>query len=291
MTVLYVLLLAVVQGITEFLPVSSFGHIALIEQALGMDGSSGVLLAVMLHIGTLAAVVLTFYKDLNHIVVETGSIIKDLFGNFRIYYKNRHSDELFPYHRIFSSTYRKFTVMIWVSMIPTALLGFTVRRLVDAAAVSKIFPAAGLLVTGIVLLVIDFSCVGGKKAAKDITFSNAMWLGICQGISAFPGLSRSGLTISAGLMSGFSRSFAVKYSYIMSIPAIIGAFFVECPEFVSADMDVALVFIYILGLIVSAVVGYFAIHYLLKLVHKGKFRFFAIYCFVIGILALVFNYM
>ena len=97
-------------------------------------------------------------------------------------------------------------------MIPTALLGYTARRLVVLAADSVLIPSAGLLVTGIVLLVIDLARTGGTKAAKDANLSDAMWIGLCQGISVFPGLSRSGLTISAGLMSGFSRTFAVKYS-------------------------------------------------------------------------------
>lgn len=290
MIVLYVILLAVIQGITEFLPVSSFGHTAILEQLFGIDNGTGVLLAVMLHIGTLFAVIITFYKDIRHIITETGAIIRDLFENLRIYYKNRRSDELFPYKKIISSTYRKFAVMIWLSMVPTALLGFTVRRLVAMAAVSRIFPAAGMLLTGIVLLVIDFSKAGGKKTSRDLTCSNAMWIGICQGLSAFPGLSRAGLTISAGLMSGFTRSFAVKYSYILSIPAILGAFIAEAGNFASADMTVGIGFAFVFGMIISAVVGYMTIHYLLKIVHKGKFRYFAVYCFAIGILSLVFNY-
>ena len=98
----------------------------------------------------------------------------------------------------------------------------------DRSAASKLLPSVGILITGIILLVIDLSQVGGTKAAKDASFSNAMWIGICQGLSVFPGFSRSGMTISAGLMSGFSRTFAVKYSYILSIPAIIGALIMDC---------------------------------------------------------------
>ena len=117
-----------------------------------------------------------------------------------------------------------------------------------------------------------------------------MWIGICQGLSVFPGFSRSGMTISAGLMSGFSRTFAVKYSYILSIPAIIGALIMELGQFGSADMTVGLGFSYVFGMIIAAVVGSLAIRACLRLVHNGKFRFFAYYCFIVGIIALVANF-
>ena len=179
--------------------------------------------------------------------------------------------------------------MLLVSMIPTAFLGCTARRLVSVSATSVLIPGAGILVTGILLLVIDLSRVGGTKAAKDAHFSDAMWIGICQGLSVFPGLSRSGLTISAGLMSGFSRTFAVKYSYILSIPAIIGATIMELGQFGSADMTVGLGFAYVFGMIIAAVVGMLTIRTCLRLVHKGKFRYFAYYCFLAGFIALITN--
>ena len=137
---------------------------------------------------------------------------------------------------------------------------------------------------------IDLSRAGGTKAAKDASFSNAMWIGISQGLSVFPGLSRSGLTISAGLMSGFSRTFAVKYSYILSIPAILGSLVMELGQFGSPAMTVGLGFTYVLGMVISGIVASFVIRYCLKLVQKGRFRGFAIYCFVIGFVTLIMNY-
>ena len=118
-----------------------------------------------------------------------------------------------------------------------------------------------------------------------------MWIGICQGLSVFPGLSRSGMTISAGLMSGYSRSFAVKYSYIMSIPAIIGAMILELGQFGSDEMTAGLGVTYVLGMVIAAFVGALTIRGLLKIVHRGKFRVLAVYCFVIGFVSLVISYM
>ena len=116
-----------------------------------------------------------------------------------------------------------------------------------------------------------------------------MWIGICQGLSVFPGLSRSGLTISAGLMSGFTQSFAVKYSYILSVPAIIGALAVELGQFSAPAMTVGLGFTFVLGMLISAVVGYFTIRVLLNS-GTGHFRYFAYYCFIVGFAALIGNY-
>ena len=290
MIVLYVILLAVIQGITEFLPVSSFGHLCIIENFLGMDHGPGVLLEAMLHFGTLAAVLFTFQKDIRHILYETLDILMDLVGNASLFIHNKRTGSHLRYARIVNTTYRKFTVLIWISMIPTVCIGYTVRRLVALTAVSKLVPGAGMLITGIILLVIDLSRAGGKKTARDASYSNAMWIGICQGLAVFPGLSRSGMTISAGLMSGFSYSFAVKYSYIMSVPAIAGALIMELGQFGSADMTVGLGFTYILGMIISGIVGCFTIRGLLKIVHKGRFRHFAVYCFVIGLLVLIMNF-
>lgn len=290
MIVLYVILLAVAQGILEFLPVSSFGHLCILQNLFGMKQGPGVLLEVMLHFGTMAAVILVFWKDIRRIGLETLGMVMDLIGNLSLYIHNKRTGDKLRYAKIISSTYRKFAALIWLSMVPTAMIGYTARRLVSLAAASKLIPGAGILITGILLLVVDFSRLGGKKAARDADFGSAMWIGICQGLSVFPGLSRSGLTISAGLICGFTRSFAVKYSYILYIPAIFGALIMELGQFGSAEMTIGLGFTYILGMLIAAAVGYFTIHTLLRLVNKGRLCYFAYYCFLIGFLTLIGNY-
>ena len=282
MTVLYVILLAVVQGILEFLPVSSFRHLCILQNILGMEHETGVLLEAMLHFGTLAAVILTFWKDISRLLLESLDMLMDTIGNLSLYIHNKRTGDRLRYAKIVSSTYKKFALLLLVSMIPTAL--------VVLAASSQLLPGAGILITGIVLLVVDLGRMGGKKAARDAGFGNAMWIGICQGLSVFPGLSRSGLTISAGLMSGFTQSFAVKYSYILSVPAIIGALAVELGQFSAPAMTVGLGFTFVLGMLISAVVGYFTIRVLLRLVNRGRFRYFAYYCFIVGFAALIGNY-
>ena len=291
MFVLYVILLAFIQGILEFLPVSSFGHLCVIQKLLGMERGPGVLLEVMLHFGTLAAIVLTFRKDLAHLLAETLEMILDLIGNISLYIHNRRTGDKLHYAKLISNTYRKFAVMLLLSMIPTVAIGFTAHRLVPLAAASRLIPGAGILITGVVLLVADLSRLGGNKAARDADYGSAMWIGICQGLSVFPGLSRSGLTISTGLMGGFSRTFAVKYSYILSIPAVTGALVMELGEFAAPEMTVGMGFAYIFGMIISGVTGCFVIRFLLKIVQKGKLRHFAYYCFFAGFVSLALSYL
>ena len=290
MIVLYIILLAIVQGITEFLPVSSFGHLCFVQNLLGMEHGSGVLLEAMLHMGTLAAVFMTFQKDIRRLALETIEMIMDVIGNANLYIHNRRTGEQLHYAKVISNIYRKFAVLLMLSMVPTMFLGYTARRLVTMAAASKLMPGVGILITGILLLVIDLSQVGGTKAAKDATFSNAMWIGICQGISVFPGISRCGMTSCAGLLCGFSRKFAVKYSYLISIPAVLGSLFLELGQFTTPKMTVSLGFTYALGMIVSGVVGYFMIRNLIRLLQHTKLRYFAFYCFVAGAIALISNF-
>ena len=290
MSVLQAILLGIVQGITEFLPVSSFGHMAAIENAMDITRDTAVLFEVLLHVGTLFAVLFVFREDIRRILEELLGMALDLIGNANIYFHNRRTGDNLHYARVVHGTYRKFTAVMLVSFIPTAMLGYICRRLVTLAAMSPLLPGACIMITGVFLLVTDLSNIGGNKAPKDVTYDNAMWIGICQGISVFPGISRCGMTICAGLLCGFSRKFAIKYSYLISIPAILGSLVLELGEFAGPQMSVSLGFTYIFGMIIAGVVGYFTIQFLLRNLQRGKLRYFAFYCFLAGAIALISNF-
>ena len=132
-----------------------------------MERGPGLLLETMLHFGTLAAVILTFPKDIIRICLETVDMLCDMIGNVSLYIHNHKTGDRLRYAKIISSTYKKFALLVWVSMIPTALLGYTARRLAALASHSKLIPRTGILITGILLLVVDFSRLGGHKAARD----------------------------------------------------------------------------------------------------------------------------
>lgn len=290
MSVLHAIILGIIQGITEFLPVSSFGHLAVVENALGIERSTAVLFEALLHVGTLAAVFVAFWSDIRRIGEELAGMIMDLVGNLNIYLHNKRTGDNLHYAKIVYGTYRKFAAAMVVSFLPTAILGYTSRRLVTKAAISPLLPGACILITGIFLLVTDLGNIGGNKTPKEVTYDSAMWIGICQGIAVFPGISRAGMTICAGLLCGYSRKFAVKYSYIVSIPAIIGSLFMELSQFTSPKMTVGLGFTYLLGMIVAGVVGYFAVHLFFRILQRTKLRYFAFYCFLAGALALIGNF-
>jgi undecaprenyl-diphosphatase len=282
MAALYAIILGIIQGITEFLPVSSFGHDVLISDMLGMNRAGGLLLETMLHLGTLAAVFFMFRTDLVRIGKELVMMTLEAVSNLQILIHNRRTGDEMPYHRVISSTYRKLSAMLLVSFIPTAVLGFTARRLAEKAAFSPLSIGIGFLATGVFLLVADFSNSGGERTPKDAKFDHAMWIGIAQGLSVFPGISRCGLTICAALFCGFSRKFALKYSFLVSIPAVLGAFFSQISGFGSSGMTVFLGFSYILGMLAAGFVGCLTIRFLFSVLQKIKLRYFAVYCFLAG---------
>lgn len=287
MSVLEAILLGIVQGLTEFLPVSSSGHLAICEQLLGVDTNGGILFDVLLHFGTLIALVLVFRKDIKRLILETIRIIHDLRFNLVTFIHNLRDVEDRRYRKIIDNNYRKFVVMILAATLPTALIGYLMRSIAAAASATLLFPALGLLITGVLLLVVDY-VETGKKIPKDVPIWNAFLIGVCQGIAVFPGISRSGTTITVCLLCGFNRKFAVKFSFIMSIPAIIGAMILEIKAAVgSAAITGSFVSCGIVGMIVAGVVGFFAIKTMLSMVQKKKLRIFAYYCFIVGITAII----
>ena len=204
MSVIHAIILGILQGITEFLPVSSFGHLCAAQDLLNGSRGSGVLFEVMLHLGTMVALILVFLKDIKKIGIELIGMILDLIGNANIFLYNRRTGKNLTYAKIVHGTYRKLTALILVSTIPTALIGYQCKRLVVRSASSHMFSGIGILLTGVILLVVDYSNINGNKGTREVNFGDAMWMGICQGISVFPGLSRFGLTLSVGLFCGLA---------------------------------------------------------------------------------------
>ena len=191
-----------------------------------MSHDTGLLLEAMLHLGTAAAIIFLFKKDLKRL---RGGTAGDVHGSDRksqiCHIHNKRTGAELKYARIVTGNYRKFTVLLLVSMIPTALLGLTARRLTLLTADSPLFSGIGFLLSGIFLLVTDLNKSGGTKGPREASYDSAMWIGICQGLAVFPGISRMAFTLCAALLCGYSRKFAVRFSVFMSLPAIIGSFF------------------------------------------------------------------
>lgn len=277
--------MGIIQGLTEFLPVSSSGHLAIFKYIFNINMDSGMLFEVMLHLGTLIAVCVVFWKDIKQLVVEGVKLIIDVAVNIGTFFSNKFSHTDRPYRRVITSAYRKFVVLIIITSIPTAILGLIVSTFIDAASSSLLVPGICLVVTAILLLIAD-GCEGGRKKVKASTYKDAGIIGIAQGVATLPGLSRSGTTITTCLLLGFDKAFALKYSFIASVPAILGANLLELRHLGDAAAG-GNVFFYLIGMIVAGAVGYICIKVMMYVVKQNKFQYFAYYCALAGIISIV----
>lgn len=283
MELLKAIFLGFIQGVAEFLPISSSGHLAIFKNVLGFDTDTGLLFDVLLHLGTLAAVFVVFWKDIWALIKEgfaiIGQFFKSLFGCLCKKQK---------WQPVVTTPYRRFVMMVIVSTIPTGIMGILLEGAINAASATLIVPGILLLINGVQLLISD-RLPDGALTEADASYGKAVIVGVAQGLATFPGISRSGTTITACLACGFKREFAVKYSFIMSIPVILGALVLELldlsPEMLSGSDIVN----YLAGTLVSAVVGYVCIKTMLVIVRGKKFKYFAYYCFAMGAFAVLFS--
>ena len=269
MSILQAIFLGIVQGLTEFLPVSSSGHLAILQNVFHIDTGSTVTFDVMLHVGTLLVVFLVYWKDICKLIVEALRMLADIFSNLKTLFSRNNTGEPKKYRRIIRTNYRKFVLLILVSTIPTGLMGYFGRKLIEDASGTLLVPGICLLITAVLLLLSD-QVDNCWKIPKDVSWGEGVLVGIAQGFATLPGLSRSGSTIAACTFCGFERRFAVKYSFILSIPAILGAAVLELGDMASEGVSASMMGNYLAGMAAAAICGYFAIRTIGNLVKKRK---------------------
>ena len=271
MSLLSSILLGVIQGVTEFLPVSSSGHLAIAENLLKMtDIYVPEFFSVLLHLGTLVAVFVAYWADIRDMVVEFFHGVDDL----------AHHSTPTPVPPA-----RRLILLIIVGTLPLFAV-LPVKDLIESLNDNMYFVAGALLATGCLLFASD-RVRKGRKSEKSATMVDALLVGVGQAIATCPGISRSGTTITAGCFVGFERKFAVRYSFLLSIPAILGANILSLKDAIEAGILWEEVPVYLVGVVVSAVVGYACIRLLKMIAEKGKFGFFAYYCWAVGALTLI----
>ena len=272
MSYLTAVLLGLVQGVTEFLPVSSSGHLAIAEQLLNLQGASNVpeFFDVLLHLGTLVAVFIAYWDDIRDMIVEFFAGIGDL----------AHHSTPNPVPPA-----RRLILLIIVGTLPLfAMVPF--RRFFSSLGDNMYFIGGALIFTGILLFVSD-RVRHGRKTEKTATLLDALLVGLGQAVALCPGISRSGMTITTGCFAGFERKFAVRFAFLLSIPAVIGANILSLKDAIEAGIDWASVPAYLVGVAVAAVSGYACIRLLRYIAEKGRFGAFAYYCWAVGALTLV----
>ena len=268
MTVFDAVMQGIIQGLTEFLPISSDGHLSIYQHFTGNYGESALIFTLMLHLGTLVAVFITYRQTIWELIQEAFSMLYDFFHG-RLF--GRQPNEL-----------RKMIYMLVITTLP--LFGFVlVKDFITSFAEDKDIIVEGLcfLFTAVMLFTAA-KCVKGRKTAKAMTVKDALIIGFFQGLAILPGVSRSGSTISTGLLLGYSKEYMVTYSFILSIPAILGACVLDIPEIVAAGMVYSWPVI-IAGLVSSAIVGFVAIKLIKYLVINDRFIIFSYYTFILGI--------
>jgi len=273
MTILESILQGLIQGLSEFLPVSSSGHLSVFQHFFKIQGESAVLVNAVLHLGTLIAVFIAFWDKIKALIIEFFMLIKDLFtGKFK--WKEMNPE-------------RRMIFMIIISILP--LFGFYIFKDFFEGLQSDgsiIAEGIGFLYTSALL----FFCTSkiftkNTLTCGEVTTPKALLIGVMQGIALVPGISRSGSTISAGVFSGMKREDAVEYSFILGIPVILAGAFTELFPF-EETMSSDLVLPMIVGFITAAVSGYLAIRLIKLLVVSDKFRIFAFYTLILGIAVL-----
>ena len=261
-----------IQGLTEFLPVSSSGHLALAHAFFGMESAESCLsFDILLHLSTLAVVCIVYHKDVFSLCTAFFTMLRKLCGG----------------HFRFSSLNEAERMALLLAVATVPLVGaFFVKDCSEWISAYPKAVGALLIVNGILLLTADR--ISAKKGKGALSVRGAVGVGFFQLLATLPGISRSGSTISGGMLFGLSRENAVKFSFLMSIPAIIGANVVNIPEALSVPVEQQMLGYYVIGMIAALVSGFAAMKFLSYISAKEKFGFFAYYCIVIGTAALFF---
>ena len=269
---LHAVLLGLIQGVAEFLPISSSGHLAIAEHLLGQAGAADIpaFFDVLLHLGTLAAVFAAYWQDIREMIVEFFRGVGDL--------AHRTTPAPVP-------PARRLILLIIVGTLPLFAV-LPVKDLVEGLGDNMYFVGGALLVTGCLLFASD-RVRKGRKTERTATLADVLLVGAAQAVATCPGISRSGTTITAGCFVGFERKFAVRFSFLLSIPAVLGANLLSLKDALEAQIPWEEVPAYLVGVAVAAVSGYACIRLLKMIAEKGKFGFFAYYCWLIGAVTLV----
>ena len=274
MTIGEAIILGLVQGIAEFLPISSSGHLAILQNLFNMSDIEGghMLFDVLLHFGTLIAICFMYWNDIKAMVTEVLALLS---GRKAVTADGR--PKQFTAARMF--------FLIVAATLPLVLI-LPINDYIGELSQSTVFVGIALILTGFMLLVSD-KMTPGTKTEKNMRFSDALIIGLCQCVATLPGLSRSGTTITAGIATGQNRSYAVKFSLLMSIPAVLGATLLELIKAIKTGIDASLIPAYLFGMVAAMVSGVLAIA-LLKMIAKSKrFGGFAYYCWIVGALTII----
>ena len=275
MTVIKAFILGLIQGVSEFLPISSSGHLSIAGQLMGMDPEASNLLSfnILLHVATLAAVFIVFWNDIWEMIKAFFGMLGDLFTGKGL--------------RLKEFTYRRLIIMLIAGTIPAV---FAALFLGDIIENPELWQIGIFLIITAILLFLSEKLAGGNISLEEMSVKRAFCVGCFQGLGTLPGISRSGSTIVGGLFCKLEKSTAVRFSFLLSIPAILGALVLDLKDMVGATTQTLSFMPVAVGMITAAISGYFSIRFLLRLVEKSKLSYFSYYCIAAGVFAIILNF-
>lgn len=248
--------LGIVQGLTEFLPISSTGHLVLFRKLFGLD-EIGLLFDTMLHFGTLIAVIVVFWPEIRQLISNPTS---------------------------------KLARLLVVGTIPTAVIGLAFEDYFEEISRTGVTIGWEFLATGVILWTVE-SMRKGHRRFEQINYTDALIIGTLQGAAILPAISRSGLTIAGSLLRGIDRADAARFSFLLSLPAILGACTLQTVKLTQNPLDTATLIPMIVGTFFAAVAGYFAIRWMLRIISTGSMKGFAVYVWILGGIILGLQYL
>jgi len=252
MNISQTIILSIVQGITEFLPISSSGHLAVL-QIFWQTPDPSIVFSALLHFGTLGAILIVFYQEIMKILQKRNW---------------------------------KLIKLIVIGTIPAAIFGFFFQPIIEAQFSSLKFIGFSFLITALFLILTKFLKINPKYLnIEDLTYFDALIIGIAQTAALFPGISRSGLTISTGLLRKLKPEIAYKFSFLLAVPVILGAFVLQIPNLIQQGQNNYL--IYVIGALVSLLTGIISLKILEKILKKGKLYWFSLYLIIISMIILI----
>ena len=275
MTIIKAVILGLIQGLSEFLPISSSGHLAIAGRLMGMDPEADSLLSfnILLHVATLAAVFIVYHEDIWNMIKAFFAMLGDLFTGKGLGLKK--------------DVYRRLVIMLIVGTLPAVAAALVFGDLIESP---PLFAIGIFLIITALLLFISEKLGGGNRTLENMTIKDSVIVGCFQALGTLPGISRSGSTIVGGLFARLDKNVAVRFSFLLSIPAILGALVLDIKDVLSGSAQLVEIQYILVGMIVAGVSGYFAIRFLLNIVRRSKLSIFSVYCTIAGIAAIVLDF-
>ena len=273
MSIFTAIFLGLVQGVTEFLPVSSSGHLAVLQNIFHMQTAEDghMFFDVLLHLGTVAAILVAYWKDIVYIVRDTSAFV--------------HDSRFVPPEQRTEHPGARLLLMLFFGTLPLFVI-YPFHDSLEQLYYNTRFIAVAFILTGFILFISD-KMPRGRRNERTMRILDALMIGLAQAVATIPGISRSGSTITAGIATGQSRPYAVKYSLLMSVPAVLGANLLALIKALKNGVDWSYLGAYAVGTLVAFVSGYFSIQLLRRLLSAGKFGKFAYYMWAVGLFALI----